>query len=135
MIKMNKMSMKNESGTLISLYEIFISLSVLFGMDLKSRVSEVMLQTCVDIMGMAAENIEFIGDNDDLLEQLLNNNLFKWLCSGLNFETTFKVNRRKNKIMQIQTLMYTIQGKVLDRISKKIEIAASVNRFITDSLK
>lgn len=40
----------------------------------------------------------------------MNNHLFRWICSGLNFDTTFKVNRRKNKIMQIQTMMYTIQG-------------------------
>lgn len=31
--------------------------------------------------------------------------------------------------------MYIIQGQVLDRLSKKIEIAAQVNRFITDQLK
>jgi hypothetical protein len=31
--------------------------------------------------------------------------------------------------------MYIIQGKVLDHLSKKIEIAANVNRFITDSIK
>jgi hypothetical protein len=93
--------MKTESGTLISLFEIFLSFSVLFGMDLKSKVPEIMLKTCVDIVGMASENIEDIEDNDEDLEQLLNNNLFRWLCSGLNFETTLKVNRRKQKIMQI----------------------------------
>ena len=31
--------------------------------------------------------------------------------------------------------MYTVQGQLLDRLSKKIEVASRVNRFITDSLK
>ena len=57
---------------------------------------------------MAHEHIGDIEENDELLDQFINNKLMKWTCSGLNFDTTFKVNKRKNKIMQIQTIMYTI---------------------------
>ena len=99
LIGMGKMSIKDESQTLVSLYEIFLSLSVLFGADLKAKTSEVMLQTCLDIMRMAHENIADIEENDDMLGQFINNQLMKWVCSGLNFDTTFKVNKRKNKIM------------------------------------
>ena len=59
-------------------------------------------------MRMAHENIADIEENDDMLDQFINNQLMRWVCSGLNFDTTFKVNKRKNKIMQIQTIMYTI---------------------------
>ena len=135
LIKMGKVSVKSQNQTLVALYEIFLSFSVLLGVDQKSKVGEIMLQTSLDIMIMVQEHIQDIEENDAVLDQFVNNKLLKWMCTGLNFDTTFKVNRRKDKIMQIQTIMYTIQGQVLDRLSKKIEIAAHVNRFITDSLK
>ena len=70
-----------------------------------------------------------------MLGYFINNQLMRWVSSGLNFDTTFKVNKRKNKIMQMQTIMFVMQGQVLDRLSKRVEIAATVNRFITDQLK
>ena len=42
------------------------------------------------------------------LEQLINNYLMKWMCSGLNFSTTFKVNKVKGKLLAIHSLMYSI---------------------------
>ena len=43
MITMGKMSIKDEAQMLISLYEIFLSLAILFGADLKAKTAEVML--------------------------------------------------------------------------------------------
>ena len=50
-------------------------------------------------MQMAHEHLADIEENDELLDQFINNKLMKWTCSGLNFDTTFKVNKRKYKIM------------------------------------
>jgi len=44
----------------------------------------------------------------------------RWISSGLNFDTVFKLNSLKNILMQIQTLMYQIQGVILERLSRKI---------------
>ena len=96
---MGKLSLKSAASTLARLYEIFLSLAVLFGADAKAKAGEAMLQTAMDIMSLAQERIEDIEDNDEILDQFVNNHLFRWICSGLNFDTTFKVNRRKNKIM------------------------------------
>lgn len=98
---MGKMSIKDESQSLVNLYEIFLSLSILFGADLKAKTGEVMLQTCVNIMQMAHDNLADIEENDEMLDQFINNALMKWVSSGLNFDTTFKVNKRKHKIMQL----------------------------------
>ena len=43
LIGMGKMSIKSESPTLVGLYEIFMSLAILFGADLKARAGEVLL--------------------------------------------------------------------------------------------
>ena len=43
LISMGKMSIKSESSTLVSLYEIFMGLSILFGADLKAKAGEILL--------------------------------------------------------------------------------------------
>ena len=50
---------------------------------------------------MASEHIEDIEDNDAGLNSFVNNWLFKWICSGLNFDTNEEMNKRKKKILQI----------------------------------
>ena len=52
LIKMGKMSIKTESHALINLLEVFLSFTVLFGSDEKSKTREIMLQTCVNIIKM-----------------------------------------------------------------------------------
>jgi len=132
---MGKVNLKTSSQQLISIYEILICMSILFGADQKSKISETALETCLQIISLVQEHLEEIQSNDDVLDAFLNNNLIKWICSGLNFDSVFKINRKKNKLMLIQTIMYEIQGDIFNRLSKKISVAANVNRFIADTLK
>lgn len=132
---MGKVNLKTSSQQLISIYEILICMSILFGADQKSKISETVLETCLQIISLVQEHLEEIQSNDDVLDAFLNNNLIKWICSGLNFDSVFKINRKKNKLMLIQTIMYEIQGDIFNRLSKKISVAANVNRFIADTLK
>ena len=132
---MGKISLKTSSQQLISIYEILICMSILFGADQKSKITETVLETCLQIISLVQEHLEEIQSNDDVLDAFVNNNLFKWICSGLNFDTVFKINRKKNKLMLIQTIMYEIQGDIFNRLSKKIYVAANVNRFIADTIK
>ena len=53
MIKMGKLSMKDSSASLITLYEIFLGMAILFGTDLVAKVPSAMLQICTDIVEMA----------------------------------------------------------------------------------
>ena len=52
-------------------------------------------------MKMISERIDDVVDDEQLLDQFVNNQIMKWMCSGLNFDTTYTVNRRKDKIMRI----------------------------------
>ena len=128
------MSVKTESTALINLLEVFLSLAVLFGSDQKSKTREIMLQTSVNIIQMQQENVTDSEANDEVLMKLLNNKLFKWICSGLNF-TVPQLNKCKELMMQIQTILFQIQGRLYESLSKRIEVAAKMNSFITDQLK
>ena len=100
LIKMGKMSVKTESHALINLLEVFLSFAVLFGSDEKSKTREIMLQTSVNIIQMQQENVQDTEASDEVLTRLLNNKLFKWMCSGLKFTVT-QLNKCKDLIMQI----------------------------------
>ena len=65
---MGKLSLKSAAPTLARLYEIFLSLAILFGADAKAKAGETMLQTAMDIMSLAQENIEDIEENDEILD-------------------------------------------------------------------
>ena len=132
---MGKISLKTSSQQLISIYEILICMSILFGADQKSKITETVLETCLQIISLVQEHLQEIQSNDDVLDAFVNNNLIKWICSGLNFDSVFKINRKKNKLMLIQTIMYEIQGDIFNRLRKKISVAANVNRFIADTIK
>ena len=131
---MEKLSIRHEGQSLIDLLEVFLSFSILFGADEEANVSEQMLQTCVNIINHEKQEAAQSEDGDELLLQLVNNKLFKWLCSGLNFNTAH-INRKKTLIIQIQTMLFSIQGQLFDRLEKRVEIAAEINTFITDRLK
>ena len=135
LLKLGKLSFSSANNELVQIFEILLSLSILFGADLKAKASESLLETCVVIMGSAAKKLEDIETNDYALDHIVNSKLMKWICSGLNFETTFKANQRKGKLIQMHTLMYQIQGEVLERLNKRINVAAGINRYITDALK
>ena len=131
---MGKMSVKTESHALINLLEVFLSFAVLFGSDEKSKTREIMLQTSVNIIRMQQESVQDTEASDEVLTKLLNNKLFKWMCSGLKFTVT-QLNKCKDLMMQIQTILFQIQGHLYESLSKRIEVAAKMNSFITDQLK
>ena len=64
LIEQDKVSLLHSSRELIEAYEILLSLSIIFGADSKSCISEMMLQTCVDIMQLVQEHLSEIEAND-----------------------------------------------------------------------
>jgi len=76
----------------VHIFEILLALSVLFGADLKSKTSERLLETCVDIFQSASIKLDEIEKHDYVLKNLVNSKLMRWICSGLNFSSIFKAN-------------------------------------------
>jgi hypothetical protein len=68
------------------------------------------------------------------MERIVNSEILKWITDGLNFNVK-ELNQRKAIIVKMQTSLYMIQSKELDRIGESIEIAAKINSFICESLK
>ena len=86
-------------------------------------------------MRSAANKLAEIENNEYVLSHMINSKLVKWICSGLNFNSTFKANNCKSRLITMHTLMYQIQGDILERLGKRVDVAASLNRYITESLK
>ena len=101
LMQMGKIDYKSHSSILVKLYEIFFSFAILFGADQKAKAGELMLQNSLEIMSEASLHLADIEHDEAVLEQLINNHLMKWMCSGLNFDTTFKVNKCKGKLLSI----------------------------------
>lgn len=108
LVKLGKISFETENNAMVTLFEILLALAIVFGTDLKSKASETLLDTCCDIVRGASEKLELVEENEYALKHLIDSKLMKWVCNGLNFNTTFKANQRKNKLVQMHTLMFQI---------------------------
>ena len=100
LIKMGKLSLQRDGEGYLNLFEVFLGLALLFGAD--QFTSERMLQTCLSIITAVRTNAKDIDsfEEGDVLERLMNNQLFRWMWRGLDFNTD-ELNTRKDLITQI----------------------------------
>ena len=129
-----KISITEQPETFCVIFEMLLSLAVLFGMDQQSKITHKLFKTCQKIVKSVEENLEGINGNEEVMDKIVNSELLKWFSEGLNFNGK-DLNRRKQVLVDIQTILYSIQGSELKRVKKEIQIAAKINNFIAESLK
>ena len=122
---------------LVDFFEIFLGLAIILTKLEPNDAKLKMLKTCLRIIKFTEESIEkvdFESIDQELFNKLVNNQLFRWIYSNLDFNTV-ALNQLKSCIIEIQTRLLNIQDIVFEKIQTKIEVAFQMNRFVFGALK
>lgn len=130
--KSGQISLKGKDDTLLQLFEVFLSLAVLYGANKKT--SKLMLKTCSSLLSeVKASNADHLSDT--LLKRLLQNQIFSQICQGLNFATNKNFNERKKEIVAIQTKLFLLSNELHRKLGKDFKTSVNLNRYMIAQIK
>jgi hypothetical protein len=107
-----KLSLVEQPQTFVNVFEMLLALSMLFAKDQDSKITAKLLKTCVKILKDIEKSLAEIDGNKLIMTRIINSEVFSFISMGLNFNLK-ELNKRKALIVEMQTILYQIQGKEL----------------------